>query len=126
MRECTVISRRLILLAGSKSILAGCFAATAWLYQMAVALRFTPKLLSSTTHPRARKSMWKVRSNPVVEGAKASRIRRLEPVLVPCWAESSAGARELGLGRSSGALPVLERLHSMDTRRSHLAAGRKY
>jgi len=65
------------------------------LCQMAVALRFTPKLLSSTTHPRARKSMWKVRSNPVVEGAKASRIRRLEPVLVLCWAESSAGAREL-------------------------------
>jgi len=36
------------------------------------------------------------------------------------------GARELGLGRSSGALPVLERLHSMDTRRSRLAADRKF
>lgn len=36
------------------------------------------------------------------------------------------GGKGAGIGSIVGALPVLERLHSMDTRRSRLTAGRKY
>jgi hypothetical protein len=88
----TVTSRRLTCPAGSKAIPACCFASTALFCLMAVALRFTPRLLSSTTHLQARRSMSRVRSNQEAAAAKPSSTQRSELVAL-CCAEFSEEAR---------------------------------
>src|ERR1700746_582672 len=116
MREYTVTSRRLRCPERSKVIPAWRFALTAWLCPTAVALRFTPKLLSSITRHQAKKLMSKARSSQVVEGVRPLSILPSEPVPAPCWAEFSAEVREPESDPSSAASGVSGRLHSLELR----------